>query len=57
MILDNAFLVHHPGLKTVECFAKATKKKKVYEQNARANIIVSDLDKIFGAREGCYMWQ
>ena len=48
MILDNDFLVHHLGLKTSESLAKATKKKKVCEQNALANTIVSDLDKSQG---------
>ena len=57
MILDNAFLIHHPGVKTYESNAKAKKNKKVYEKRERAKIIISDLDKIYGAREGCYMWK
>jgi hypothetical protein len=57
MILDNAFLIHHPGLKTNESNAKEKKNKKIYEQRMRANTIISNLDQIYGPKEGCYMWE
>jgi len=56
MILDNAFLIHHPGLKTYENNAKLNKNRQIYEKKARTRKIVSELDQIYGAREGCSMW-
>jgi N-acetyllactosaminide beta-1,3-N-acetylglucosaminyltransferase len=52
MILDNAFLVHKPGIKP----PKKKKKKPdraVRKQNRIYKKIAAELDKVYEKRDGC----
>jgi len=54
-ILDNAFLIHRPGIKTMK--SAHIDKTKVGKQNYRIKAEVYPLiNKIFGTKTGCEMW-
>jgi len=53
-ILDNAFLVHRPGIKTTKMIP--SKSPVVAKQNTViAKIILPELKQLYGSRSGCYM--
>lgn len=51
-VLDNAFLVHKPGIKTM---SQITYRKAYAEQKRRIEheIIAPELYKLYGKRKGC----
>jgi len=54
-ILDNAFLIHRPGIKTKKSLH--LNNKKVAAQNTLIRkTIFSQIKKIYGTRKGCEMW-
>ena len=54
-ILDNAFLIHRPGIKTKETLKTSFKKKKIAAQNLYLKkTILPEIKKLYGARKGCY---
>lgn len=54
MILNNAFLIHRPGIKSKADSLNQTQKKKVAGQNTLiSKTIMPELKKIFGERKGC----
>ena len=54
MILDNAFLMHRPGIKSKAENMSMTQKGKVAAQNTMiSKTIMPELIKLYGARKGC----
>ncbi len=57
MILDNAFLIHRPGIKTKTDNLSQTQKNKVAAQNTLiSKTIIPELKKLYGNRRGCEKW-
>lgn len=52
-ILDNAFLVHAPGIKTVVAAEERRRAKYIYENNKIYGQIVSHLKQKYGDKPGC----
>jgi len=56
-ILDNAFLMHRPGIKTKKTLHSAMDKKKINAQNEfLKKTIFPEIKKLYGARKGCEMF-
>ena len=56
-ILDNAFLIHKPGIKTKKSLLSSLKKKKISDQNTFLKKTVHpEIKKLYGARKGCEMF-
>lgn len=56
-ILNNAFLIHKPGIKTQKDNRRATNGKKVGAQNSLIRSkILPELKVLFGQRKGCTVW-
>lgn len=56
-ILDNAFLIHRPGIKTKKSLQSSLKKKKISAQNDYLKkTILPEIKKLYGARKGCEMF-
>jgi len=56
-ILDNAFLIHKPGIKTKQTVQNSLKKKKISAQNDfLKKTIMPEIKKLYGARKGCEMF-
>eukprot|EP00090_Calanus_glacialis_P024135 TRINITY_DN3746_c0_g1_i1.p1 TRINITY_DN3746_c0_g1~~TRINITY_DN3746_c0_g1_i1.p1 ORF type:complete len:469 (-),score=132.26 TRINITY_DN3746_c0_g1_i1:129-1535(-) len=56
-ILDNAFLIHRPGIKTKKTLHSAINRKKIEAQNALLKkTIFPEIKKLFGVRKGCEMF-
>ena len=56
-ILDNAFLIHKPGIKTKKSLLSSLKKKKISDQNNFLKKTVNpEIKKLYGARKGCEMF-
>ena len=56
-ILDNAFLIHKPGIKTKNEVKTSLKKKKITAQNTYLKkTILPEIKRIYGARKGCEMF-
>lgn len=56
-ILDNAFLIHRPGIKTKKSLVSSLKQKKISAQNDYLKkTITAEIKKIYGARKGCEMF-
>jgi len=56
-ILDNAFLIHRPGIKTKKTLHSALDTKKISAQNTLIkNKIFPQIKKLYGARKGCEMF-
>jgi len=56
-ILDNAFLVHRPGIKTKAKLKSALQSKKVGAQNSfLKKTVFPELKAIYGERKGCEMF-
>ena len=54
LILDNAFLVHKPGIKTIKKDGNITKTVHVKKQNKYLkNVIMPELYDKIGTKEGC----
>lgn len=55
MVLDNAFLIHRPGIKTVKNNPTKPQQKLVNETNKFiASVIKPDIKKKVGDRKGCH---
>ncbi|XP_067119096.1 beta-1,4-glucuronyltransferase 1-like [Centruroides vittatus] len=52
-ILDNAFLVHAPGIKTVIAAEERKRAKYIYENNKIYGQIISHLKQKYGEKPGC----
>merc|ERR1712179_131646 len=53
-ILDNAFLIHRPGIKTINKYKDKSQNKKVVKQNHFiAQTVMKELRQIYGSRRGC----
>jgi N-acetyllactosaminide beta-1,3-N-acetylglucosaminyltransferase len=55
-ILNNAFLIHKPGIKLPRGRGSkgAPKRQKIQDQNRMiANSIIPDMSRLFGKRNGC----
>lgn len=56
-ILDNAFLIHRPGIKTKKTLHSAINKKKIDAQNELLKkTIYPEIKKLYGGRKGCEMF-
>lgn len=56
-ILDNAFLIHRPGIKTKKTVHSANNLKKISAQNLLLKkTIFPEINKLFGERKGCEMF-
>ena len=56
-ILDNAFLIHRPGIKTKNEVKSSLKTKKITAQNTYLKkTIMPEIKRIYGARKGCEMF-
>ena len=56
-ILDNAFLVHRPGIKTKAKLKSIVENKKVSAQNLLLKkVIFPEIQKLYGERKGCEMF-
>ena len=56
-ILDNAFLVHRPGIKTKKSLHSALQTKKIAAQNdLLRKKIHPEIKKLYGGRKGCEMF-
>jgi len=56
-ILDNAFLIHRPGIKTKKTLHSAINLKKISAQNELLKkTIFPEIKKLYGARKGCEMF-
>ena len=53
-ILNNAFLIHRPGIKSGKQ-AKPPAKQKTEQRNTINNVILPELEKLYGTRKGCSM--
>ena len=54
MILNNAFLIHRPGIKTAKSSSSHIDKGKVAAQNDFIKkIIMPELKQLYGTRKGC----
>ena len=54
MILNNAFLIHRPGIKTAKSSSSHIDKAKVAAQNDFIKkIIMPELKQLYGTRKGC----
>lgn len=54
LILDNAFLIHRPGIKTQKVNLSNTDKAKVSAQNDFIRrVIMPELKQLYGSRKGC----
>lgn len=54
MILNNAFLIHRPGIKTAKTSSTHIDKAKVAAQNDFIKkIIMPELKQLYGTRKGC----
>lgn len=54
MILNNAFLIHRPGIKTFKKNDKHVDKAKVAAQNDFIRkIIMPELKQLYGSKKGC----
>jgi len=57
-ILDNAFLIHKPGIKTKKTLHSALNKKKIDAQNdLLKKTIFPEIKKLYGVRKGCEMFK
>ena len=57
MILNNAFLIHRPGIKTAKASSSHIDKAKVAAQNDFIKkIIMPELKQLYGTRKGCEKW-
>lgn len=53
-VLDNAFLIHRPGIKTVKNNPTKPNEKQVAKQNNLiAKVIKPEIEKAFGIKKGC----
>ena len=50
MVLDNAFLIHRPGIKTRSSTNSRLERK---QQSVIKKSVVPELKRIYGVREGC----
>ena len=50
MVLDNAFLIHRPGIKTKSSGNARLERK---QQSVIRRSVVPELKRIYGVREGC----
>ena len=56
-ILDNAFLIHRPGIKTPKTLHSTIDDKKVAAQNSLIRkTLYPQIKKLYGARKGCEMF-
>lgn len=56
-ILDNAFLIHRPGIKTKKTLHSAINLKKISAQNELLKkTIFPEIKKLYGVRKGCEMF-
>eukprot|EP00092_Neocalanus_flemingeri_P033251 GFUD01036158.1.p1 GENE.GFUD01036158.1~~GFUD01036158.1.p1 ORF type:complete len:478 (-),score=118.43 GFUD01036158.1:172-1605(-) len=56
-ILDNAFLIHRPGIKTKKTLHSAINLKKISSQNELLKkTIFPEIKKLYGVRKGCEMF-
>ena len=56
-ILDNAFLIHWPGIKTNKTLRSAINKKKIDTQNEMLKkTIFPEIKKLYGVKKGCEMF-
>jgi len=56
-ILDNAFLIHRPGIKTKKLLQTTLNNKKIAAQNSLIRkTIYPQIKKLYGARKGCEMF-
>ena len=54
LILNNAFLIHRPGIKTAKSSSSHIDKAKVGAQNDFIKkIIMPELKQLYGTRKGC----
>ena len=54
LILNNAFLIHRPGIKTLKKNQSAADKAKVAAQNSLIQkTIMPELKQLYGSRPGC----
>ena len=55
MVLDNAFLIHKPGIKTIKNNPTKPEHKLVSETNKFiANVVKPDIRRKVGERKGCH---
>ncbi|XP_035228145.1 beta-1,4-glucuronyltransferase 1-like isoform X3 [Stegodyphus dumicola] len=52
-ILDNAFLVHAPGIKTLSSVDQRRRAPFMYKNNAVHNKLLAQMKKKYGPRKGC----
>ncbi|XP_055931430.1 beta-1,4-glucuronyltransferase 1-like isoform X2 [Argiope bruennichi] len=52
-VLDNAFLVHAPGIKTLSSVDQRRRAPFMYKNNAVHNKLLAQMKKKYGARKGC----
>jgi len=56
-ILDNAFLIHRPGIKTKKTLLSSLDKEKIAAQNTLIKkSIFPQIKKLYGVRKGCEMF-
>ena len=53
-ILNNAFLIHRPGIKLAKQ-AKASPQHSKTQQAMINNVIMPELKRLYGTRKGCSM--
>jgi hypothetical protein len=54
LILNNAFLIHRPGIKTAKENMNHTDRAKVSAQNDLIRkMIMPELKQLYGSRKGC----
>ncbi|KAG8185499.1 hypothetical protein JTE90_019756 [Oedothorax gibbosus] len=52
-VLDNAFLVHAPGIKTLSNLDQRRRAPFMYKNNAVHNKLLAQMKKKYGSRKGC----
>ena len=56
-ILDNAFLIHKPGIKTKQIAENSLKKNLVSDQkDFLTKTVMPEIKKLYGARKECEMF-
>ena len=55
-ILDNAFLIHKPGIKTKQSLQSMNKEKISEQKDYLKKTIMPEIERIYGSREGCQIF-